>query len=353
MSPTRSIIITGGNSGLGWAAAQILSRQHDIRVIIASRGAEPGRSAASKLEANGGNATWLPLDLASQHSIRAFVEAFRAANLPPLSGLICNAGTQNVGLPTRTSEGYETTFAVNHLGHYLLARLLLEDMAAGGRIAIVASSVHDPASRSGMPHPKYTTAETVAKDITPGRMEGLRRYTISKLCNVMFGYELARHLANSGDERLTSIRVNSLDPGLMPATGLARSFPPYLQWVSRNLLPLLRFVTDNVHRPEVSAQRLVDITTGPAAEPGGRYFSNGRAVQSSVDSYDEATWRELWDSSAAMAGLPIEFTDLSRSLLLVPPAETEGKKAGLVDCSRSLGNGQKPVRETTGSGSTT
>lgn len=303
MAPIRSIIVTGGNSGLGWETARILASQHQTSVVIASRSAELGQKCAAELRAGGSHATWLELDLANLNSVHAFVEAFRRSGLPPLYALICNAGHQNVGVPASTEDGYETTFAINHLGHYLLSRLLLPDLVAGGRITIVSSGVHDPAVTSGMPHPAYTTADAVAHDFKPGRTEGLRRYSTSKLCNVMHGYELGRRLAAANDARLASIKVNVLDPGLMPATGLARSFPPHLQWVSRHILPLLRFVMDNIHRPEVSAGRVVEITTGPLAEPGNRYFSNGKVVRSSVDSYDRDKWRELWESSERMTAM--------------------------------------------------
>lgn len=307
MAPTRSIIITGGNSGLGWETARLLARQKDTAVVIACRNADQGQACADRLRSGGGSATWLPLDLASQDSVHAFVGAFRQAGLPPLHALICNAGNQNVGVPAKTADGYETTFAINHLGHYLLSRLLLPNLAHGGRITIVASGVHDPAMKSGMPHPDYTTAEAVARNVRPGRTEGLRRYSTSKLCNVLHGYELARRLAAAEDPRLASLRVNVLDPGLMPATGLARSFPPHLRWASRNILPLLRFVIDNVHRPEVSAAWVVEVTTGPLAEPGGRYFSNGKAIRSSADSYDKGKWLDLWETSARMTGLAVEL----------------------------------------------
>lgn len=306
---TRSIIITGGNAGLGFETAKLLAADAETEIIVACRNPELGHKAVSVLRARAGRATFLPLDLASQVSIRAFVHAFRNAGLPPLYALICNAGTQNVASTTHVAEGYETTFAVNHLGHYLLTRLLLDDLVEGGRVTIVASGVHDPAQRSGMPHPDYVTAEQVARNFTPGRTEGLRRYTTSKLCNVLFGYELDRRLRASGDLRLESIRVNSLDPGLMPATGLARSFPPHLQWVSRHILPLLRFVMSNVNPPEVSARRVLDITIGSAADPGGRYFSQGKDIRSSDESYQKDKWLDLWLTSAAMTGLPIEIAN--------------------------------------------
>ena len=202
---------------------------------------------------------------------------------------------------------YETTFAINHLGHYLLSRLLLPDLTAGGRITIVASGVHDPAVKSGMPHPAYTAAEAVALDFKPGRTEGLRRYSTSKLCNVLYAYEFSRRLSEADDPRLASIKVNSIDPHLMPATGLARSFPPHLRWVQRNILPLLRFVMDHVHLSKASSERVVTITTGAQAVASGKYFSNGKAVRSSVDSYDQNKRRDPWETSARMTGLTSEL----------------------------------------------
>lgn len=79
--------------------------------------------------------------------------------------------------------------------------------------------------------------------------------------------------------------------------------------MSRNLLPFVRLISDNVHSPETSGRRVAKLTTGPDAEPGGRYFSNGQAVKSSDLSYDETKARGLWDASARMTDLPIEISN--------------------------------------------
>ena len=159
-----------------------------------------------------------------------------------------------------------------------------------------------------MPPPVYKDADTVAHDFEPNFRAGMRRYTTSKLCNVFFTYELARRVAASSDARLSSIKVNAFDPGLMPATGLIRSAPKPLQVIARNLLPLVGLFRTNVHKPETSGARVAALTVGLEAAPGGRYFSDGKAVHSSELSYDEAKQRELWVSSARMTGLPVELT---------------------------------------------
>lgn len=157
MSPTSSIIVTGGNAGLGFEAARNLARDHSNLVVVATRNPALGEGAIEQLKAEGGHAVFLPLDLANQTAIRRFAESFRAATLPPLRGIVCNAGMQNVAAPAKSTEGYETTFAVNHLGHYLLVRLLLDDLVTGGRITVVSSGTHDPKERTGMPEPVYET----------------------------------------------------------------------------------------------------------------------------------------------------------------------------------------------------
>lgn len=180
-------------------------------------------------------------------------------------------------------------------------------MMQGSRITMVSSGTHDPKQKTGMPAPVYTDANKLAHDFEDNRNAGLRRYTTSKLCNLLFTYELSRRLAAAGDARLQSTKVNAIDPGLMPATGLARSWPRPLRWVSRNVLPLLRLINDNVHDPQTSGERVAALTTGPEVFPGGRYFSNGKAIPSSDLSCEQSLQRELWTSSARMTGLPVDI----------------------------------------------
>ncbi|NTY41166.1 SDR family NAD(P)-dependent oxidoreductase [Burkholderia diffusa] len=304
----QSIIVTGGNTGLGFETAKAIASDPSKLVVVACRNADLGHPAVKQINAIGGKAAFLPLDLSDQASVRRFAGIFREAGLPPLYGIICNAGMQNFGAPQKTVEGYETTFAVNHLGHFLLVRLLLEDLSQDGRITIVSSGTHDPRERTGMPPPVYKDADTVARDFEANFGAGMRRYTTSKLCNIFFTYELARRLVASSDARLSSVKVNAIDPGLMPATGLTRSAPKALQVVAQNLLPLVGLFRANVHKPATSGARVAALTIGLEATPGGRYFSDGKVVRSSDLSYDQAKQRELWVSSSRMTGLPVEPT---------------------------------------------
>jgi NAD(P)-dependent dehydrogenase (short-subunit alcohol dehydrogenase family) len=304
---SKTIIITGGNTGLGFETAKAIARDQNTLIVIACRSPDLGRAAVQNLESLGRRAAYLPLDLGEQASVRQFVKLFRQAEFPLLRGIVCNAGMQNVAVPQVTGEGYETTFAVNHLGHYLLVRLLLDDLAEDSSITFVSSGTHDPAQKTGVPNPVYKNAYEVAHDLEAGRNAGLRRYTTSKFCNILCAYELARRLKASGDARLNTVKVNAINPGIMPGTGLARTWPRPIQWASQIIMPLLRFVNDNVNTTQTSGEWAAALTTGPESAPGGRYFSNGEAIRSSEQSYDQSLQQELWISSAEMTGLPVEL----------------------------------------------
>jgi NAD(P)-dependent dehydrogenase (short-subunit alcohol dehydrogenase family) len=300
---TQTFIVTGGNTGLGFQCASALDADHGNVVVIACRDVKAADPPAEKLRQGGGRVEVLPLDLSKQSSVHAFVDEFRARKLPPLAGIICNAGGQSVAAPTRTAEGYETTFGVNHLGHYLLARLMLPDLAPGGRITFVASNTHDPKEKTGMPAPRYEGAEAVAHDFEPGAEAGKRRYTTSKLCNIYTVYELARHLAASPDPRLQSIRVNAFDPGMMPGTGLAQTYPPIMRFAWNYVLPALTLFQRNVNTPSKSGKRLAQLAVGSEGGATGKYFSDGHETRSSDLSLDKAKALDLWNGSADMTHL--------------------------------------------------
>jgi NAD(P)-dependent dehydrogenase (short-subunit alcohol dehydrogenase family) len=300
----QTYVVTGGDSGLGFECARFLSAGPESVVVLACRTPQKAEQAASKLRAGGGDVRVIPLDLSAQTSVRAFVDAFRRAGLPPLSAIVCNAGGQNVGAPTRTREGFEETFGVNYLGHYLLTRLLLADLQPGGRIVFVSSGTHDPAEKTGLPEPRYASARAVAEDFEDGKEAGRRRYTTSKLCMIYSAHEYARRLERASDPRLRSIRVNAFDPGMMPGTGLARTYPAPLRFAWNYVLPVVFACKRNVHRPAVSGERLASLATDEGAAATGKYFSDGRETKSSPLSYSEANELDLWDASAEMTGLP-------------------------------------------------
>ena len=317
----NTAIVTGANTGLGFECARALVETHDWHVVVACRSAEKGHEAAARLIAQTGQMSIeaMTLDLASLESVRSFARDFATEQRPPLRALVCNAATQVVTGRTFTADGFESTFAVNHLGHFLLVQLMLPQMAPPARVVVVSSGTHDPAQTTGMPAPGYKSARFLARpdeDPRPPDDErgtaGRRAYTTSKLCNVLFTYELDRRLrAEKAGANGRAITVNAFDPGLMPGTGLARDYGRLARFAWRFVLPALRPFVPNVNSVAKSGKTLANMVTEPRFELiSGRYFQGTRDVPSSKDSYDPAMASELWESSAAMVKLTPDETVL-------------------------------------------
>ena len=311
-----SVLVTGGNSGIGYECARALAKA-GRHVIIASRNRQLSEEAVRKIAAENGaeRIEAMDLDLSSSDSIRSAVAAIHARNLP-LQSLVCNAGLQFRSGPVLSERGYELTFAVNHLGHFLLTNLLLERLAANApaRIVIVSSGVHDPKRFTGMPKPQFTDFETLSETGCASRdtYDGGLAYVNSKVCNLWFAYELARRLEAKGiGDPNRPIAINAFDPGLVPGSGLAREYAPWMRFVWESVMPVMaagltRFVP-GISTAEKSGSALAGLVLDPRrGASGARYYpSHTRWLEtpSSDQSYDVGRARELWEASAHMIGL--------------------------------------------------
>lgn len=321
LSPLQTVVITGGNSGLGYACAHsLLVASPPWHVVIACRDMTRAETAVETLRqaaAPGAKVEAMKLDLGSLVSVRTFSaeleRMLNARELPPLHGIVCNAAMQ--GAKTFTVDGFESTFGVSHLGHYLLVNLLLPLLTKSARITVVASGVHDPTelakvpSSSSMPVPAWNSTAALAKgELGPAavnddeRADRGRRYSTTKLANMYFTYGLASRLPEG-------ITVNAFDPGLMPGTGLAREYTGVMKFmwdfVMPKILPLLRLlIVKNIHTPQESGSALARLITDPAlATTHGKYFEGLKEIRSSVDSYNKNNADELWQSSAVLTGI--------------------------------------------------
>ena len=312
----NAALVTGGNSGIGFECARQLARQ-GWQVIIASRNRELSSEAVRRIAAESGPEAiaTMDLDLASPASVRQLAGELAARELP-LRALVCNAGVQVTKGPRLTPDGYELTFAVNHLGHFLLANLLLGRLLANApaRLVVVSSGVHDPRRTTGMPKPAFSDMATLAA--TGGarrdRFSGGLAYVNSKLCNLWFTYELVRRLEASGlsqgGRRLT---VNAFDPGLVPGSGLAREYAAPLRFFWERVLPglarVLTPVVPSINPADKAGGALARLVLDPGLERvSGKYFpshTRWREDPSSAASYDLERARALWEESVRMARL--------------------------------------------------
>lgn len=306
----NTIIITGANRGIGYEAAlQLIRLAPDEQIIIGSRSAKSGAEAVNSIARKTAHKhlKCMALDLASLSSIKSFALAL-AKDKVCISALVNNAGGQNIGPTKFTEDGFEETFGINHLGPFYLTHLLLPLMSKESSITFTASGAHDPSQTSGlaMEHPVYSTAQELAYPAATAESQktvGERRYTTFKLCNVMTTYSLQRHLAG------TSIRVNAFDPGMVPGTGLARTYPRVLRFVWKNVLPLMRVFMRNVNSAQKPGANLANLAVSKQYQGyNGKYFEGAKAIDSSKDSYNLEYQKNLWKTSLRLTGLQQEET---------------------------------------------
>ncbi len=307
--PNKSVIITGGNSGLGYQCVKAIARSgQDWHIIIASRNLDRVESAVNKLQAETTypHIQGLGLDLASLQSVRHFVQQLPQLNLPPLKGLVCNAGIQILSGNTYTEDGFETTFGVNHLAHFLLVNLLLPQIVENSRIVFVSSDTHNPAAKTGMPAPRYESPHQMAFppeiNATDNVVEiGQCRYTTSKLCNLLCTYELARRLQH----HQLKISVNAFNPGLMLDTQLGRDYTTKdnLALLFKNFWPFLREILKFSNSQSMGHALALLISNPDIDGMTGKYFDGSKEGTSSPESYNLQEAAELWESSVALVKL--------------------------------------------------
>jgi len=278
----KSILVTGATSGIGLEASVELARR-GARLLLVGRDAARTAAAEADVRARGGSSdvSHLLCDFSSQAAIRRLAGEV-LARLDRLHVLINNAGGVNKARTT-SADGIETTFAVNHLGYFLLTNLLRDLLvkSAPARVVTVASVNH----RTG-------TMDFDDLGFERGGYRIMRAYGRSKLANVLFAAELARRLAGTG------VTSNSLHPGTV-STNIWSGAPT---WAKPLIFLLYRpgFIT-----AEKGAKTIVQLAADPELEGvTGKYFEKLRPIEPSSLARDEALAKQLWEVSARMVGLP-------------------------------------------------
>ncbi|KAL4749564.1 hypothetical protein BDW72DRAFT_204639 [Aspergillus terricola var. indicus] len=300
---SSSILITGGTTGLGYQVAINLARQFpNYHIVLASRTNTNNASDKINHLLRQRNVSFMHLDLSTVSQVRDFISHWSEKNHPPIQYLLLNAGIQLIGPIEYTKDGYERTFAINHINQALLFFLLMPHLAYNARIVMTGSGTHDPAQPWPIPPARYTTAEELAHPLPETCKHGsLQFYSASKLASLMWMYALERRLSTVRESRKKQWTVATFDPGMMPGTSLARDMGFVLSWAFRHILPrcipLLRIVVGlkNIHTAEESGRVLAWVVGGEEMKSySGGYFEGREMVKSSKESYDQDKQEELW-----------------------------------------------------------
>jgi NAD(P)-dependent dehydrogenase (short-subunit alcohol dehydrogenase family) len=308
-------LITGGHSGIGLECAKQLASVPRYNLVLAGRSTDQMETVAQQLRTDYDiKVITLELDTSSLSSVRNAATKFRAMldrdEVDSFQALLCNAGGYFGGPLSYSKDGYETTFATNYLGHFLLIQLLTERIGDNGRIVFTASGTHDPDTVDGkmvgiVAEPDAIALANAGKEDRRSLSAG-KRYSTSKLCMILYAYELHRRLRRSG----SSIASIAFDPGAVPETGLLRTMAKPVQWLAKTRL--MRQIAKRIGVTQgsisFSGACLAKVATDPAYRDGsGKYFQSNNgllsATPSSKLSYDAQRALRLWNDSKVLVRL--------------------------------------------------
>jgi protochlorophyllide reductase len=313
-----TVIITGASSGVGLYGAKALA-DRGWYVVMACRDLAKAESAAKSLGMAPDSYKLMKIDLGDLDSVRQFATTYRSMNLP-LTALVCNAAVYLPQLkePMYSPQGYEISVATNHLGHFLLANLMMENLKQstapdrrlvilgtvtanskelGGKIPIPAPA--DLGDLSGLEAGFKAPINMISgKAFKPGKA-----YKDSKLCNMITTQELHKRFKDTG------IAFTSLYPGCVADTPLFRNAPEAFQkifpWFQKN-------ITKGYVSQELAGERVADVVADPRFKQSGVHWSWGNRQKEGRESFsqelsdkvtDANTAKRMWEASAKLVGI--------------------------------------------------
>lgn len=284
----KTVLVTGATNGIGAITARELARQ-GAQVVLVSRSRERCETTVREIQTATGNPNidYIAADLSTLAGIRLAAETFLARH-NQLHVLINNAGGVYMSRQ-ESADGYEMTFALNHLSYFLLTHLLLDTLKATAatsgeaRIVNVSSDAHNTATR-GINFDDLQRQHSY---------NAIMVYGESKLMNIMFTNELAERLQG------TTVTVNSLHPGFV-RTGFGKNNNVLMSAVMR-VMHLFAIT------PEQGAQTSLYLAASPDVKGvTGTYFVKSRPAKTVAAAQDKAQWQRLWQVSEQLAGLTVQ-----------------------------------------------
>lgn len=321
-------VITGASSGLGLYAAKALADKGWF-VVMACRDWAKAESAAKRMGIDDASFAIMHLDLAATSSVRAFVDAYQRAGLPA-DALVCNAAIYLplAKEPTATPDGFEMSVGTNHLGHFLLANLMLPTVQQSEhkRVVILGSVTGNANTVAGKVPPMadlgdlagmragFDASASEAQVMIDGKeFDGAKAYKDSKVCNMLTMREMHNRFHES-----TGVVFSSLYPGCIADSDLFRNHTSFFRWG----FPILQQkLTKGYVSQEEAGSRLAAIVADPAYSESGAYWSWAGGGDSLYDNYnaddrtnafvnepsdevqDDAKAKAVFELSARLVGL--------------------------------------------------
>ncbi|KAL3486464.1 hypothetical protein BJX62DRAFT_228743 [Aspergillus germanicus] len=331
---TGTVLITGANGTLALGFVEAFLAQYPQHTLIAtvrntSPEKDPNTAKLMQLIAKHPEADVHveALDLGNLAGVRSYADklATRVSSkeLPRISAIVCNAATWSLGNGQRfTSDGYEASFQVNHLAHYMLVLKLLGIMnTTSGRIVMLGSVVHYPEKRNPLSSLVARIPDNMEELLTPGpdpagqvHDRGFQRYGSSKLANVIFAEDLNIRLQQ--DPELSNITLTAVDPGGIPDSRgqVQQKRAVRIVMATLNvLMPVLRYVITTMRTSKDSGRDLVALSVGPEFQAKRGYYDGVNKAEGAQVSHDEQVQRRLWEACWKWAGLSPEETALQNA----------------------------------------
>jgi NAD(P)-dependent dehydrogenase (short-subunit alcohol dehydrogenase family) len=294
-------IITGPTSGIGRRTALELVRYGTVILV----GRDPAKLAEVRAEIQarpGGHAETVVCDLSDVVSVRRAAAQVAALNLP-LVGLLNNAGIMLLR-PGRSAQGWDLSFATNHLGPFVFTEALLPYLPDGANVVFTCSGVEDPerkpAVASGFRGGRYISAAASARgEWAPGGSSkpGFDAYATTKQCELAAVFEFARETPR--------LRFNAVEPGFNPGTGLSRDASPFLQLLAKRVLAPLAPLIKYWSTPQHAARVITTVLTDESGRTGVYYDENGKPMAASAQVRDPAFCaRVVAETRALLATVP-------------------------------------------------
>ncbi len=277
MTNRKAYIITGPTSGIGRCTALELAKHGTV--VLVGRDRQKLQEMQKTIEQRGQHAVSVVCDLSDPASVRGAPDKIIALNLP-IAGLLNNAGIYQLHA-TKNAQGWDMTFATNHLGPFALTEALTPHLPDGANVVFVSSGTEDSerkaATDAGFRGGRYVSAEASARsEWKPGgsARPGSDAYATSKQCNLATVMELAREIPR--------LHFNAFEPGFNPGTGLGREAGRLMRFVLKYILPLLAPFKKNWSSPKRAARVVTKILINASGQTGIYYDDRGSPMLGSA-----------------------------------------------------------------------